>query len=343
MRNLNNQIVPLPTGIIFRIFLKTVQMKKIFILISSCLYIFFYAGCHRAVDDGDGKTSGRITISGAFALYPLAVKWGEEYKKIHPKIRFDISAGGAGKGMTDALSEVVDIGLVSRSIYPEEVSKGAAAYAVAKDAVVPTFSTLHPQLKQILSRGMTKESLENIFITGKCRLWSQANIESTLPIHVYTRSDAAGAAESWAKYFGKKQEDLLGVGVFGDPGVAQAVIKDVSAVGFNNLIYIYDSETKKQVNGIRIIPIDFNGNGQIDADENFYDSLDSLIAAITAGKFPSPPARELFFVTHGKPKKKIVTEFIQWVLSEGQQYVQESGYIELPQENTKASLEKLNE
>ncbi len=45
-----------------------------------------------------------ISFSGAFALYPLAQKWAEEYSKTHPEIRFDIQAGGAGKGLTDALS-----------------------------------------------------------------------------------------------------------------------------------------------------------------------------------------------------------------------------------------------
>jgi phosphate transport system substrate-binding protein len=54
----------------------------------------------------------------------------------------------------------------------------------------------------------------------------------TDPIHVYTRSDAAGAPDVWAKHLGKKQENLLGIGVFGDPGLAAAASKcgAVSAV-----------------------------------------------------------------------------------------------------------------
>ena len=47
-------------------------------------------------------------MSGAFALYPLANKWAEEFQKIHPDVRFNISAGGAGKGMADALARAVD-------------------------------------------------------------------------------------------------------------------------------------------------------------------------------------------------------------------------------------------
>lgn len=68
--------------------------------------------------------TGTITLSGAWALYPMAVKWAAEFKKIHPKVRIDISAGGAGKGVADALAGSVDLGMVSRDINPAEVKKG---------------------------------------------------------------------------------------------------------------------------------------------------------------------------------------------------------------------------
>src|SRR5664279_780591 len=90
---------------------------------------------------------GNISISGAFALYPLTVKWAEEFRKIHPGVKIDISAGGAGKGITDALAKMVDIGMVSREISPEEVKKGAFAVAVTKDAVVATVSAVNPTIK----------------------------------------------------------------------------------------------------------------------------------------------------------------------------------------------------
>ena len=61
----------------------------------------------------------------------------EEFQKIHPNVQFNISGGGAGKGMTDALSGAVDIGMVSRAIKPAEVSQGAYGVAVVKDAVFP--------------------------------------------------------------------------------------------------------------------------------------------------------------------------------------------------------------
>ena len=68
---------------------------------------------------------GTISISGAFAMYPLTVKWVEEFKKLHPKVTIDVSAGGAGKGMVDVLNGLVDIAMFSREVSPEEQAKGA--------------------------------------------------------------------------------------------------------------------------------------------------------------------------------------------------------------------------
>lgn len=289
------------------------------------------------------KKSGQISISGAFALYPMVIRWADEYKKINPEVRFDISAGGAGKGISDALNGMVEIGMVSREIYPEEIKKGAFPIAVTKDAVVAVVSELNPSLGDILSKGLKKDAANNIWITGRYTTWNQAfAAKSASPVHIYTRSDACGAAEMWAKYFGKKQEDLLGVGVFGDPGLAQAVKKDPLGIGYNNIGYAYDATTRKQIKGLRVVPIDLNNNGKIDDDEDFYTSMNDLINAIASGKYPSPPARELFFVMKGSPKnKKVVTDFIEWVLTDGQKYVNEAGYISLSKDKIDTERKKL--
>lgn len=285
---------------------------------------------------------GNISISGAFALYPLTVKWAEEFKKIHPEVKIDISAGGAGKGITDALAKMVDIGMVSREISPEESKKGAYPIAVSKDAVVPTVSAVNPNIKDILTIGLDRDAAINIFITGKTKTWGQAlGTKSAVPIRIYTRSDACGAGETWAKYLGKKQEDLLGVGVFGDPGLAQAVTKDPAGIAYNNIGYAYDAKTKQPNPGVKVVPLDINNNGKIDPEENFYNTMDEIVNAIATGKYPSPPARELYFVTSGKPVKKELVEFIKWSLTEGQKYVLESGYINISKEKLAAGLEKI--
>jgi phosphate transport system substrate-binding protein len=269
------------------------------------------------------------------------VKWAEEFKKTHPNVKIDIQAGGAGKGITDVLSKVTDIGLVSRDLNAAEYKKGAYSIAVTKDAVIPTISETSPYRKVLYQKGVKKEAFNHIFITGKYKTWNNLGFKSEAPIHVYTRSDASGAAETWAKYFNKKQEDLQGVAVFGDPGLAQAVKRDPSGLGFNNIVYIYDTKTNKPTNGVVPVPIDLNNNGKLDPDENFYDDIDQLIAAIISGKYPSPPARDLYFVTVNKPTNPIVKEFIKYILTDGQKFVQEAGYIKFSKEKIAKELEKI--
>jgi len=288
------------------------------------------------------QVKGNVTISGAFALYPLVVKWAEEFKKNNPGVKIDISAGGAGKGMTDVLTGAADIGMISRDIYPEEIKKGAFYVAVTKDAVVPTISEKNPILNELLKKGVKRDAFVNLWVTGRAKNWGQVTgIKSTAPIHVYTRSDASGAAETWAKYVGKKQEDLLGVGVFGDPGLATAVKKDAIGIGYNNIVYIYDSKTHRQTNGVRILPIDLNNNGKIDADENFYETINDIINAISTGKYPSPPARDLYFVTKGKSKNAATKAFINYCLTNGQKFVMEAGFINLSKERLATEINKL--
>ena len=285
---------------------------------------------------------GTINISGAFALYPITVKWAQEFKKLHPDVVFNISAGGAGKGITDALSGLVDIGLASRDISPEEVKKGAYTIFVTKDAVIPTFNAGNPNATILEAKGVKRAQFADVFVTGKIKNWNQLGGKVSVPIHIYTRSDAAGAAETWAKYFSKKQEDLLGVGVYGDPGLAQAVKKDVTGIGYNNLAYLYDLKPRKQVAGVHALPIDINGNGKIDPDENFYDTIDHLTDAIADGKYPSPPARNLGFLFKGKPTRPELVAFVKYVLTDGQKFVDENGYIVLSKQKLAEELKKVN-
>lgn len=312
-------------------------MNKNFILYF-LVFSMLLAGCA-----SKKKKEQTINLSGAFALYPLAVKWAEEYQKEHPEIRFNITGGGAGKGMADALAGVVDLGMFSREISQAEKDQGVWWVGLTIDAVLPTMNSGNPYLADLKSRGLTKKEFSDIFINSTIKDWSQLlKKQGKHTISVYTRSDACGAAETWAKYLGGKQENLQGIGIYGDPGLAEAVIKDPAGIGFNNANYTFDIKTGNRRPGIDIVPIDINENGKIDPEENFYNNFQSVLAAVADGKYPSPPARELYFVSKGKPTKQATLDFIRWTLTDGQKFIKEAGYVPIKQENIDGYLQKLN-
>ena len=300
----------------------------ILVLISSCA--------------SNKKKQQTISISGAFALYPLVVQWAEEYKKENPEVRFNISGGGAGKGMADALTGTVDMGMFSREIAKEEIEKGVWWIGLAIDAVLPTISAENPYLDVIKRRGLIKGELKAIFIEEKINDWGALlDASHSKNIVVYSRSDACGAAGTWAKYLGGTQENLKGIGIYGDPGLAEAVVKDPAGIGFNNTIFIYDIRTGQKRSGIEVVPIDLNQDGKINPEEDFYNTFDDILNAIAAGEYPSPPARELYFVSKGKPQKQATIDFMKWTLTEGQKYLKEAGYVPIEQNLINEYLKKL--
>jgi phosphate transport system substrate-binding protein len=300
------------------------------LLAFSSLYL---SGCGPSGEKTAATSKGQsqtIRISGAWALYPMMVRWAEEYKKGHADIRIDISAGGAGKGVADALAGLTDIGMVSRDIKPEEIKQGAFFLPVVKDAVFPVMNARNVTAQKITQeRGLTKKAFLDLWINGLTVSWEElARTGKGNPVQVYTRSDSCGAAETWAAYLdGRKQEDLKGIAVYGDPGLADAIRKDASGIGYNNLNYAFDMKTGLPVEGLLVIPIDVNGNGKVDPEE-VIDTKEKAMKAVVAGVYPSPPARDLYIITKDGfrgPSKN----FVAWILTEGQKYVAEAGYIGL--------------
>lgn len=282
-----------------------------------------------------------IKVSGAWALYPMAVQWAEAFQEKHPGVRIDVSAGGSGKGVTDVLAGLVDIGMVSRQIAAEEVKRGGVEIAVVQDAVVAIVNRQNPVLPDLLSHGLRKQTLQELWITGRLTTWGQVVGSSNQSlVHVYTRSDACGAAETWARYLGQEQEDLRGVAVYGDPGLAETIRKDALGIGYCNLSYAFDMETGHPLADLQVVPLDVNGDGRLGASEKFYGSQQSFFAAVSRGDYPSPPARYLYFLTRGQPRGP-VREFILWTLQEGQQYTLEAGYVPLPPAKVREALQKL--
>ncbi len=323
-------------------------MRKITLTLASLLVVasLLLAGCGSSeanpAEAGTNSLSGTISVSGAFALYPMMTVWADEFHKLNPNVEFDVQGGGAGKGMTDTIAGAVDIGMISRSIKDEETAQGIFWVSVTKDAVFPIISAENPVAAEILKTGISQEIFSKIFISGEIKTWGEVvgKPEITDEIHVYTRSDACGAGEMWAKFAGGKvQDDIQGIGVNGEPSLVDTVIKDPQGIGYSNLNSVFDLSGGTLIAGAIVPPVDINANGAVDADE-YYKTMNEAVSAVASEKYPSPPARFENLATKGKPTG-LTLAFIQWILTDGQQYLGQAGYVPLTAEQQTEALAKL--
>ncbi len=291
-------------------------------------------------ETAEAEPAVTIRVSGAWALYPMMLVWADEYSKLHNNVTFEVAGGGAGKGMSDVLSDQVDIGMVSRPIKQEETDQGAFYVAVTKDTVLGIVNEANPVYEDILAKGLTQENLRQIFM-GEVSEWGQIfgkELDND-EIVVYGRSDSSGAAAVWATYLGDYTEaDLQNASdanVSGDQAIASSVMSDPNAISFTNMNYAYDVTTGSYVTGLRPVPIDLNGDGQLTADESFYDSKSVFLENVANGVYPAPPTREEYLVVNGAFEGATL-EFVDWILNDGQAFLTDNGYVELlPDEQTR--------
>ncbi|ERS81065.1 hypothetical protein Q672_07050 [Marinobacter sp. EVN1] len=288
-----------------------------------------------------------IRVSGGWGPYPLMVIWANEYQKSHDNVDITVSGGGTGKGVSDVLNGQSDIGMMGRDPAQKEIDQGLFPIAIIKDSVVGTVNKSNPAYKEIVEQGLSREDLKAIF-SGEVTTWGEVIGKdlSDDTIEVYGRSDASGAAKTWFKFFSDESQshfqNLADANFNGDQPVAAAVAKEPNAIGFNNLNFAFNVETGEYVGDIRPLPLDLNGDNRISDDEAFYQNRDVFLTAVADGRYPSPPAR-LMYVAGKGPFKGEVKQFVDWILTEGQQYVAENGYVKLPDAALESQRRYLND
>lgn len=301
--------------------------------------------CHQHnynnIEEKQDDLKGTIYISGAFALFPLIADLAYKFELDHPGVKIYVMPGSSNKGKGDAALHITDIGLYSKEAEMDYI-RPLWFMKIAKDGVVLATNAENPCMDILKKTGVTRKELYDIFISGKIDRWSDLpGIELSNKINLFTRSDASGGAAVWSSFIGGVQADLLGTGVYGDPGMLNAITGDMFSLGYFNLRYCFDPETRSRYKSLEIIPLDLNENGQLDPEEDFYESLDDMIIAIKNKTYPFPPARELYIICNQLPEDLPTVTFLIWILTEGQKYIEKEGYVKLDQDDILKELEKL--
>ncbi|MEF8819263.1 MAG: substrate-binding domain-containing protein [Haloferacaceae archaeon] len=307
------------------------------------------AGAVTALAGCSGGGGGTVRISGGVGPLPMVQVWADIYAE-QADTTFDISGGGTGVGVSDLLNEQVDIAMMGREPFEEEIEQGLVAVPMLIDTVVGTVNKNNPVIEEINSQGLTRAEMEAIFtkeITNWGDLYEGVDVDEE--IVVYGRSDASAAYKKWGEFLGGDgeaytQDELEGLsdGNFsGDQSVAQSLGENANAISLNNINYVYGLESGELDGDIRPVPLDRDGGGLSEA-EQFYTTREEFLAAVERGDYPAPPAREMWLAAKNQFGSDSA-RFVEWVLTDGQQYVSENGYVPLEQSRLEDGLQTLEE
>ncbi|PSB03873.1 phosphate ABC transporter substrate-binding protein [Merismopedia glauca] len=195
--------------------------------------------------NSSNKQLTKLTLTGSSTVAPLASEMAKRFEAKHPGVRIDVQTGGSSRGIADAESGVADIGMVSRSLKPNETQK-LQAFAIARDGISPIVNAKNPVNK------LTNQQIVAIY-QGKINNWQQVGGKDA-PITVINKAEGRSTLELFLSYFKLENSQIKASVVIGDN---QQGIKTVAG-NPNAIAYVSigaaESELKEGT-PIKLLPI----------------------------------------------------------------------------------------
>jgi phosphate transport system substrate-binding protein len=260
-------------------------------------------------------------------------KWIEEFKKSNPTASIRILTRGAANA--DSANLIIN----AHELTSEEIRPGYSVVNLGRYVLLPVANIKNVPIQPYVEKGIKVKDLKRLFFDKFDPYASEEEIQAkskklnalASQINIYTRQQKACAPTTFAKNYGFEQVDIVGKQIAGDDKhLIQAVLKDTNGVTYNNLGFVYDRNTRKVVDHLKVVPIDLNNNGKLDENENFYGNLDVLISKLENEADKDIPVG---YVNISFPKQiaaeSNTAKFLNWVLENGQKFNHEYGFLNL--------------
>lgn len=324
-------------------------LRKLFIY----FLLIFLSGCNSCPDAfepiGTESSSNLDLPNDTLRVYcsedqfNLTWQLTKEFQKCHTGILTEISIYKRRTPIEILTLGRNDLLLVSDAHSPI-IPEKCWSIKYARDGVVGIINKSNPFYKEILEFGLGKQQLTYILTEVKSDSWSQGlGYEKCKPIKVFISSGDFLPGKLLADFLGITSNDFLVVRTANVQDMIDSIRMKPLSMGFCCQRYAYDPLTRKEIEEIKVIPIDCNSNGILEDKEKFYESLDLLQRAMWLGKYPCHSFLNYYIVTTEKPENKLHIEFMKWVLTEGQKELHTEGYIMLRTRIINTEIKELNE
>jgi phosphate transport system substrate-binding protein len=315
---------------------------------------------------------GQTTLNGAGASFPNPIysKWFSEYNKVHSDVQVNYQSLGSGAGIRQVISGTVDFGASDGPMTDEQLKEAKTKILhipTVLGAVVPAYNV--PGISGEVK--FTPEALAGIFL-GKISKWNDPAITQPNPgvkfpdqsIIVVHRSDGSGTTYIFTDYLAKVSKEWestvgkgaspkwpVGLGGKGNEGVAGQVRQLQGSIGYVELIYAVENKiTFGSVKNAAGNFVKASLEGVTEAAASAKMPADFRVSITNApGKtaYPISSFTWLLIPEQSKdPKKgKILADFLNWMVTDGQKMTAQLSYAPLPQnvaEQVKVAIKQVH-
>ncbi|HYK59085.1 MAG TPA: phosphate ABC transporter substrate-binding protein PstS [Bryobacteraceae bacterium] len=322
--------------------------------------MFLLAGIAMAVA-ASGETL--INATGATFPYPMYSKWFNEYKKMHPDVQINYQSRGSGAGIQQVTAGTVDFGasdgpMDDKQLKEFQDKRGSEIlhFPTVLGAVVPTYNI--PGVTEPLN--FTPEALAGIYL-GKITKWNDPEIAKANPgvklpntdIVVVHRAEASGTSFIWTDYLSKVSKEWemmvgrgtsvkwpVGLGGQGSEGLTGQVKQTPNSIGYVELTYALQNKIPygkvKNAAG-QFVQADLASVTAAAASASKTIPDDFRVSITNAqGKTAYPIASFTWLLIPAKisdpAKKKALTDFLSWMLKDGQTMTEALSFAPLPKD-----------
>jgi phosphate transport system substrate-binding protein len=304
-----------------------------------------------------------LTGAGATFPYPMYSKWFNEYHKLHPNIEINYQSIGSGGGIRQITEGTVDFGASDGPMNDKQIAEfkqkrgcDILHFPTVLGADVPTYHI--PGVTANLN--FTPNALAGIFL-GKITKWNDPEIQKANPtvklpdndLVVVHRSEASGTTYVWVDYLSKISPEWkqkvgvgtavnwpVGLGGKGNEGVSGQIQQTPYSIGYVELIYAIQNhlpygQVRNQAGSFIKAGLASVTAAAAGAATNMPDDFRVSITN-APGKAAYPISSFTWLLIPSKiqdpAKRKVITDFLHWMLGPGQSYTEALSYAPLPKQ-----------
>lgn len=316
-------------------------------------------------------TASAQSLNGAGASFPNPIyqKWFTQYSSAHNGVQINYQSLGSGAGIRQVSAGTVDFGASDGPMTDEQLSQAPGKILhipTVLGAVVPSYNV--SGVKQELK--FTPELLAGIFL-GKITNWSDPAIAKINPgvkfpnqaIVVAHRSDGSGTTYIFTDYLSKVSPEWnsavgkgtsvkwpVGIGGKGNEGVAGTIRQIDGSIGYIELIYAvqnnisYGTVRNKSGNFVKASLESTTAAAAAAAANMPADYRVSITNPDGKNAYPIASFTWLLIPQQSKDanKGRVLRDFLNWMLKDGQREVTELTYAPLPKEVVKKLMATIN-